>query len=226
MRAPFDPNHEVAREDLRKILEAARWAPTPHNMQNFQIMVIDDKKMIDELGRIESRVTEAFLRENYVQLSFSPEELLRKKVGILGSVFPASWRDPSKFGKIARESPPMLLSEAIAGSPLLLIVIYDTRRRAPDSEGDILGLVSLGCIMENMWLMATSLGISVRLLSDFGEKGVEEEVKRITEIPEHMKAVYGLRLGYPTTKLSKGLRVRREVEDFTYHNHYGVKGFE
>ncbi len=43
-RVPFDPNRLPSKEDLRKILEAARWTPTAHNMQNFDIVVVDDKK--------------------------------------------------------------------------------------------------------------------------------------------------------------------------------------
>ena len=41
-RVPYDPNRPVAKDDLRQIIEAARWAPTAHNMQNFGIIVVDD----------------------------------------------------------------------------------------------------------------------------------------------------------------------------------------
>jgi nitroreductase len=226
IRASFDQDHQVAKEDLGKILEAARWAPTPHNMQNFEILVIDDRKVIKELGKIESRITETFLRENFEQLSFSKEELRQRKVGILGTSFPPSWRDPKNFKKIAADSHPMRLGQAIDRSPVLIIVVYDSRKRAPDSEGDFLGIIGLGCVMENMWLMATSLGINVRVLSDFGDKGVETEVKRILGIAEDLKVAYGLRLGYPLGKQTKGMRVRREVGDFTFYNMYGNGGID
>ena len=36
------------------------------------------------------------------------------------------------------------------------------RRRSP---GDVLGMMSLGCVMENMWLMAESLGIRFHILA-------------------------------------------------------------
>ncbi len=223
VRTAFDPRRPVAEEDLRKVLEAGRWAPTPHNMQNFEVLVIDDDEVIGELGTIGSRVTEAFLRENYELLSFSKEELMARKKGILGTMFPRSWRDPSNFEKVAREISPMLLSEAIDGSPLLIIVIFDPTTRAPDSEGDLLGIIGLGCVMENMWLMATALGISVRILSDFGDKGVEEEVKRVLAIPGRMRVAYGLRLGYPLATPREGLRVRRDIGDLAHHNGYGKR---
>jgi nitroreductase len=89
-RVPFDREHLLAEQDLMQILEAARWAPTAHNMQNFEIIVVDDKTQLEKLGKIKSRISEDFLRENYQQLSFSEEELLKKKVGILGTMFPPS----------------------------------------------------------------------------------------------------------------------------------------
>ncbi len=223
-RVPFDPHHPVTKEDLRLILDAGRWAPTAHNMQNFEILVVDDKKVLEKIGKIKSRISVVFLRENYEQLSFSEEEFLNKKVGVLGTAFPPPWRDPAKLDKVARESAPSPLSQSIKGSPALLIVIYDSRKRAPASEGDVFGFMSLGCVMENMWLMAQSLGISFQIVSVFSNKSVQKEVKRVLDIPEYMKIAYACRLGYPVSAPAKYLRVRRDVKKLTHHNLYGNSG--
>jgi nitroreductase len=109
MRGAFDPQRQVAKTDVRRILEAACWVPTSHNMQNFEIIVIDDQAIIEELGNISSRVTETSLRENFQQLSMSEEEFSRKRTGILGTSFPSSRSDPTYFRQIAREGPPLPL---------------------------------------------------------------------------------------------------------------------
>jgi nitroreductase len=223
-RVPFDRGHGPLKHDLMQILEAARWAPTAHNMQNFEIVVVDDKKQLEELGNIESKISEDFLRENYQQLSFSEEELLQKKVGILGTMFPPSWRTPGDWGKVARESEPSTLDQTIKGSPMLLIVTYDPRKRAPASENDALGFMSLGCVMENMWIMAEELGISFQIMSVFGGDSVEHDVKKILEIPEYLRIAYAVRLGYPISKPSKLLRVRRDIDGFAHYNRFGNKG--
>jgi nitroreductase len=70
-REQFDPQRPVPKDILTMILEAARWAPTAHNMQNFDIIIIDDKKVIETLGKIESIISEEFIRENFEQLSMS-----------------------------------------------------------------------------------------------------------------------------------------------------------
>jgi nitroreductase len=131
-------------------LEAARWAPTAHNMQNFEIIVVDDENQLEKLGNIKFRISEDFLRENYQQRSFSEEELIQKKAGILGTMFPLSWITPDEWSKVAHDGEPSSLNQTIKGSPTLLIVTYDARKRAPASECDVLGFISLGCVMVNM----------------------------------------------------------------------------
>lgn len=223
-RIPFNSRRQVDKRDLKQIIEAARWSPTAHNMQNFEIVVVDDTKILKAIGNIKSQISEDFLRENYQQLSFSKKELLSKKVGILGSGFPPSWRDPTKLDAVAKESPPRPLSQTIQGSPLLLVVVYDPRKRAPASKGDFLGILSLGCAMENMWLMAQSLGIGFQVMSIFSSVAVEKEVKRVLNIPGHMKIAYAIRLGYAQGKSTEYLRVRRDLETLAHHNQFGNLG--
>jgi len=221
-RVPYDSNRQVPKEVLRKILEAARWTPTAHNMQNFDIIVVDDEAVLGKIGSIKSKISEEFLRENLEQLSFSKEELLKKKTGILGSMFPSEWTDPAKIPEAVKKAAPMPLTQSIRGSLTLLIVVYDTRKRAPASHGDVLGFISLGCLMENMWLMAQSLGVGMQILSAFSAPPVETEIKELLGIPDYMRIAYTCRLGFPLGS-SKYLRVRRDIQDFAYHNGYNNK---
>ena len=222
-KVPINPQRPVTKQKLKLILEAGRWAPTAHNMQNYEIIVIDDKKLLKAIGSIKSQRSEEFIRENYQQLSSSRKELLRKKVGLLSTGFPPAWRDSARLDEAVRDAKPEPLQEAIQGSPTILIVVYDSRKRAPASEGDVLGIMSLGFVMENMWLMAQSLGISFQLKSVFNEVDVERELKRTLEIPEHMKIAIAIRLGYPKSAHTRYIRVRRDVEDFTHYNRFSNK---
>ena len=218
VRMPFDPERPIARQDLRQILEAGRWAPTAHNMQNFEIIIVDDKKILEEIGNIKSTVSDTFIQENYQQLSFSEEELLHKKVGVLAAMFPPSWRTPG-VKPVAEEG----RSRPFPVCPTLLIVLYDPSKRAPASEGDFLGIISLGCMMENLWLAANSLDIDFQIISALASGPVEKEVKRILAVPEHLKIAFSVRLGYAAALPSRYLRVRRDIEDFSHHNQFGNK---
>jgi nitroreductase len=136
-------------------------------------------------------------------------------------MFPASWRTPG-VTPVAEEgrSRPFLVC------PTLLIALYDPGRRAPASEGDFLGIMSLGCMMENLWLTANSLGIDFQIVSSLASGMVGKEVKRILGIPAHLNIAFTARLGYIAGEPRRYLRVRREIEDFSHHNHFGDKGID
>jgi len=190
-------------------------------MQNFEIIIVDDKEILEKIGNIKSRVSDTFIQENYQLLSFSEEELLHKKVGLLGAMFPPSWRTPG-VKPVVEEG----RSRPFPVCPTLLIVLYDPSKRAPASEGDFLGIISLGCMMENLWLVANSLDIDFQIVSALASGLVEKEVKRILAVPEHLKIAFTVRLGYAAAAPSRYLRVRRDMEDFSHHNHFGNKGID
>src|SRR5678816_4652821 len=136
-RLPFDPAWRVNEHELAGIVEAARWAPTAHNMQNFRLVVVDDPRTLDELGRLRAPVSPVFIAENYRLLSWSVEELEQRGVGLLATSLPSSWTsDPARVPANASR----VLGELIAGAPMVLVVIFDAMQRAPASEGDMLGI--------------------------------------------------------------------------------------
>jgi nitroreductase len=51
-RGPFNPDRAVTTQQVKLILEAARWAPTPDNMQNFSVVVVDDKERLEAIAKI------------------------------------------------------------------------------------------------------------------------------------------------------------------------------
>jgi len=223
-RGPFDPARPVAREDLGAILEAARWAPTPLNMQNFEILLVDDKELLESIERFRSDASEAFLRESYAQLSFSEEELLAKKTGLLASMFPPAWTDPEAWHPDSdSRSQLAFVSTWMPQTPMLLLILHDAGKRAPGSEGDALGNIGLGCVVENMWLMSEFLGVGFQVLSAFSDPRVERQMRGLLGVPDRMKIDLACRLGYPIESTHNSVRVRRRVEAFCHHNSFGSK---
>ncbi|MDR3687477.1 MAG: nitroreductase family protein [Coriobacteriia bacterium] len=218
VRGPFDAQRPISEEDLAAILEAARWSPTAHNMQNFEIVVVDDPATLDAIANIKRPISEAFIRENYEQLSFSEEELMRRKTGLLATQFPPAWRNPDFHADTLTAEETAAMQRPMPTAPLLLVVVYDPSKRAPASEGDFLGIVSLGCVMENMWLTAEALGISLQIVSSLSN---DREVRRILGIPDELEVAFSCRLGYPIAPAPKRLRVRRDVADFASRNRFG-----
>ena len=110
------------------------------------------------------------------------------------------------------------MQRPLPAAPLLLVVVYDPSKRAPASEGDFLGAISLGCVMENMWLTAEALGIGLQIVSSLNDG---PEVKQILGIPDELTVAFSCRLGYPLATAAKRLRVRRDVTDFASRNRFG-----
>ncbi len=223
-RGSFDTSRTIAPSDLKLILEAAQWAPTPNNMQNFEIVAVDGKEQLDAIAKVPAYMSEYFLRENYEQLSFSDAELKIKKTGMLASAFPKVWTDPEAWRPDTDYTSQLtFLGRSVHDTTLLLVVLYDGSKRAPGSEDDMLGHMGLGCVMENMWLVSESLGIGFHVLTVFSDSEVEKDVKRILHVPTHMKVGFACALGYPADPSAPYTRVRRDIEDFVHHNKFGHK---
>lgn len=220
-RCAFDPQEAPARDDVDAILESARWAPTAHNMQNFEIVVVDTASTLDRLARVRGELSEEFLEENRAQLAFSEEELAERGTGLLATMFPPTWQSLGGTTEPDWTDRHSYLGTAIASSPVVLVVLYDPARRAPGSERDFLGAMSLGCVMENMWLTAESLGIGMQIMSVFADPGVEGELRHILGVPERLRIAFACRIGYPAAAPGGYVRVRRLPATFTHWNTYG-----
>jgi len=223
-RGPFNPDRPVTTQQVKLILEAARWAPTPDNMQNFAIVVVDDKESLEAIAKIPAEMSETYLRETYEHVSFSEAELTHKKKGTLANIYPRAWTDPEAWDPESdARSQRILLGRAVLEPQVLLVVLYDSSIHSPDSKGDAIGLMGLGCVMENMWLMSESEGLGMHVLTVFRNGAVEKQVQHALHVPPVMKIAFACSLGYPASPADPYLRVRRELEDFVHHNQFGHK---
>lgn len=217
----FDGTRAIEPEILHSILEAAAYAPTGHNMQNFQIVAVDDKPVLAKLCEIETSFTPEFVQWNLQELSFSEEELKKKKTGMLADSFPPVWFTPeAREGKLKPEQLKGKLGGMLANVPLLMLILFDPERGGVNPSGESNDIMSLGFMLENVWLMANAQGIGVRIVSSVAAEPAASEIKKIISIPEALNIAIGCCLGYPSGDITDGIRVHRDVEDFTFFNHY------
>jgi len=62
---------EIPKEDIIKILDAGRLAPSGRNVQPREFIVIDDKKIIEKLGKVQEFISNASV---IIGIIASPEE--------------------------------------------------------------------------------------------------------------------------------------------------------
>lgn len=223
-RGGFNPDQQVPGPALARILEAARWAPTPNNMQNFHIVVVDDPAALAMIAALPAEMSEAYLKENYALLSSNEAELRTKKVGTLARIYPRAWVDPEAWNPEADDRSQLTyLGRALLQPKVLLVVGYDATLRAPGSQNDTLGHMGLGCVLENMWLMAESLALNMHVLTVFSDSAVETEVQKVLKMAPRMKIAFACGLGYSAETSTESVRVRRDLDDFVHHNTFGHK---
>ncbi|SFS18145.1 Nitroreductase [Granulicella pectinivorans] len=224
MRGAFDLGRPVSPETQEKILQAAQWAPTPTNMQNFEMIVVNSADQLDAIGKIPADMSEQFLRETYALLSFTETELAAKRTGMLASSFPLAWTNPEAWNPEAdARSQLTFLDRTIGETPLLMFVLYDGSRRAPGSDADTVGLISLGCVMENMWLACESLGLGFHVLTVVSDGAVEKQLRSLMHIPVQMKIAFACSIGYAAQQTAPDTRVRRLLKDFVHYNKFDAR---
>ena len=85
------------------------------------------------------------------------------------------------------------------GAPTLVVVSAKANEKAPKIE-----LANAGCIIENMSLAATDLGLgSVYLMAFLASFSTDNELIKELNLPEGFTPVAGMALGYPTEALKE-----------------------
>ena len=158
-RVPFNAKRCVSEQDLLQILEAARWAPTAQNMQNFEIIGLTTRRPWRRSPPFAPhRQTSSFGRTT-PSFRFRKANCCKRRLGSLRACF-------QRHGEIRMQNRRMSPNWTIrfSKSPCRTARLYwsssTTRgngRQLP--KGIRLECMSLGCVMQNIWLAAETLGI-------------------------------------------------------------------
>jgi nitroreductase len=232
---------ELVDSDLSRIIEAAGWAPSGHNSQPWQFVVVDDEELIAAIAKIATDNFDAFLAtspnlKRFVRnfsrwLRWSEEELRSVGDGIYFKRMPREvWQELDELtdNEAIRERLVRLLgsrgipSKLISAAPCLIFTLVNTEREIPDSSNDMMALTSTGAAMQNLRLAAHDLGIAVHeqsLLYDLPD--TRKAMSKLLGIPGHCRIVGGMRLGYPSDTLRSSLtHVRRPAAAVMRRNGY------
>jgi nitroreductase len=231
---------KVEKATIIQLIEAARWAPSGHNSQPWEFIVIDDSKIIYELAALSAEIyieiqkTSLDLRE-LVQtwwrwLRWSNEELETAGDGMYMREMPrALWKEMIKTEsieelrkKVMAVLSPKMRASLINESPCVILTLLDNTREIPNSSKDIMALTGIGAVLQNLRIAIHSLGMAaheVSLLYDLPK--TREKIMERLGIPPHYTIVSAMRVGYPGEP-SPGHRthVRRPVEKLIHWNHF------
>ncbi len=169
---------EVPRQLLEKLIDIGRYAPTGHNRQNFEFIVVQDKAEVERLSRMAAR----FFGEFAKQLEISPEPNPLKKM-----IY--EFRLDYEYSLQGKE-------RIFRGAPVVILV------HAP---ADISASID-NCLyaISHMVMMAETLGLGTCINRRFlvATERVPE-ISRELEIPTGNKILGCVTVGFPIHKFHK-----------------------
>ena len=181
----------VKRVVIEKVLEAARFAPSAHNEQSTEFVVIQDKKMIHEMGTLTAEGI-----GKLAQCTRNPigRMMMRRSIGRRGAAYIAELA-PELEGLVSlfNSGTDWILREA----PVLIFF-------CADSAGEFFARVNASLALHNAALAAETVGLGcfyagfVVIAADR-----DDRISRLISLPETHKIYGALAMGYPRLKFKK-----------------------
>ncbi len=231
----------VSAEHQRLLVEVAAMAPSHFNSQPWRFVLIDDKRIIEEIARISGESMRRLMEEGTFwkryrpYFRFSEEEMEERRDGIHIDQLPKALKPFrrqlfSNTGQAVmnRFGVPKILAEdnrkLVAGSPLLLAVLLDRTEYRPGELSGFYSIFGMGAAVENVWLATTALGMGIQFVSTPMEIPENwRKIQGLLKVPGDLELMAVYRLGYvpeeqrrPTIDWSS--RQRKRISQYVYRN--------
>jgi nitroreductase len=239
IRADFLPK-EVLREDIERILDAARWAPSGHNIQPWEFIVITDRDVKNEIANSTLEVLEEILKSRTklekTFLSYSKwfrldrGEVEDKGDGIyVKSTSPfvervmtprikETLRDHTVFREAGRD-----YCDRIRAASLIVVTIYDRKKEPPNVSSGLISMVGIGAALQNIRLAATALEIGCQdLARPIDTEAGRRRIKKLLKIPDDYSLVSIMRMGYVDKQATHAYvtNFRRPLTKLVHYNKF------
>lgn len=189
-------------EVLRRVLEAASWAPTGGNTQPWRVVVVRDRDKMKELGLLYSKGWYAYSEGHRAMIADAPEAIR------------ASTEKMFAAGNY--------LADNFSETPVLLVFCFNPKIMAiTDAKLDrisVVGGASIYTAVQNTLLACRGEGLGCVLTTLLCE--CEEQVRGILEIPEPWGTAAAIPIGYPVLG-GHGPITRRPVEKLAFEDTWG-----
>ena len=194
----FEAGQSVPRETLLRIAEAARWAPTGANSQCFDLVIIDDPVMREQ-------VLDIFLAQSNRLIDHVKGFPAVKKTYMANTV--------AIF---------IVLADARWTSAFPVATSPEWAQEYRENNERIL-LASIGAVVQNIQLAVTAVGLTSAWLSGGGEDTTNRDLARLLRYPDCMRAVGTIPVGVPEKDLAS--RYRRPLAQMVHWNGYDAEKF-
>jgi nitroreductase len=235
----------IAPEHIRLILEMASHAPSHFNSQPWRFIVVQDQarraaiadiagdsmRMLIEEGTFWKRYSRYF--------RFSQDETDRTSDGIHFDKIPSMLKPFARYvfspkgGAVINkfQVPRVLGNDAhklVGTSPLLLGITLTRGEYQPQELSGLYSVISLGAVIQTIWVSANSLGIGMQFVSTPMEvEGQWEKIVELLDVPDDQALLVLFRLGYVDPNLKRptidwSSPQRKSVDELAYAEHWGA----
>lgn len=230
----------IEAEDLKKLIEAARWTPSPFNVQPWQLVFIQEAEGKSALADLTERAVieqfkdAKFLDDNSRWMRLTEAEWQARGDGVLLTehvTLPKPLQDaPEKllqgllknaksFTILGHLGAGKIPAKEIAGqvreAPMLMLITMNCKRFPPGDGGTRWMWLSMGMLIQNVLLAATELDIGVQFVSAPLERSADRErIRQLFNIPAFHEVITLLRLGY--VEKETGDSVRLATSEFVH----------
>ena len=187
---------------LRRVLEAASWAPTGGNAQPWRVVVVRDAAKKQRLGALYAERWAAYVTHHRRLTADAPEALRQRTERMLAA------------GNH--------LAEHFGETPVVLVFCFDPRNMAITDAGQdrvsVVGGASIYTAVQNALLACRAEGLGcvlTTLLCEF-----EPEVRELLGIPQPWGTAAAVPIGYPLLR-GHGPISRRPVEKLAFLDAWG-----
>jgi nitroreductase len=233
----------ISQKDLDVIIEVARWAPSPFNIQPWEILIVTQQESKDALADLvlESMASQMadgrFLRDVSQWMSLSKDEWSRRGEGVMIDDhidLPRVIKDKTKLRPLLRNAKNISFLgklglgkigaakfvNFIREAPLIVVVLMNMQKRSPGENRMTWMLLGLGAFIEHILLAATSLNIGTHFINaPLETQNDRQKLREIFSIPHSYEPVCLLRAGY--FHGSPGTSVRLEPARFVHYERFG-----
>ncbi len=221
----------ISQSDLDSIIEATRWAPSPFNIQPWEIILVTQQKSKDDLADLvlksmsNQMADGRFLKDVSQWMSLSTDEWKRRGEGVMIDDhidLPGFIEDKTKLkpllknaknfsflgklglGKIGASK----FVELIRTAPLVIIVLMNIKKMSPGENRMTWMLLGMGAFIEHILLAATSLDIGTHFINaPLETREDRKKLNQLFSVPDHYEPVCIIRAGYMLEKPVDSVRL-------------------
>ncbi|MDE0688419.1 MAG: nitroreductase family protein [Candidatus Poribacteria bacterium] len=221
-------------KDLEKLIEAARWTPSPFNVQPWELVIVQEAAgkgalaEVTEHAIVEQFKDAKFLDDNSRWMRLTASDLKAFGDGVLltdhvtlpkllqdapDGILEGMLKNAKAFTLLghlgAGKIPAKDIAAQVREAPLLMLVTMNCKRYPPGDGGTRWMWLSMGMLIQNVLLAATALDIGVQFVSAPLERPADREhVRQLFNIPTSHEVVTLLRMGYIEERRGDSVRLQ------------------